>query len=92
MGRHLKIRILGKDKSLEAGEDLLTPTKRPYQIPTKLEEVVTYVIGYELTREDVVKLWSTEDLLLYDKREILVWHHRLKICSFKSLLRLSERG
>ena len=34
-----KIRILGQDKSLEAGEELLTPTKSPPKTPTNLEEV-----------------------------------------------------
>ena len=38
------------------------------------------------------KLWSTEDLLGRDEREILLWHHRLNHCSFKSLIRLYERG
>ena len=34
-----KIRILVQDNILDAGEDLLTPTESPYQIPTNLEEV-----------------------------------------------------
>ena len=34
-----KIRILGQDKSLEAGEDLLTTTESPSQIPNNLEDV-----------------------------------------------------
>ena len=34
-----KIRILGQDKSLESGEDLLTPAKIPSQIPINLEVV-----------------------------------------------------
>ena len=34
-----KICILGQDESLEPGEDLISPTKSPSQIPTNLEEV-----------------------------------------------------
>ena len=34
-----KILILGQNESLEAGEDLLTPTKSPSQTPINLEEV-----------------------------------------------------
>ena len=48
----------------------------PSQIPTDLEEVEKYAVGYELTREYMVKLWSTEDLLVREDRDILVWHHR----------------
>ena len=59
MERHLKIRILGQDKILEAGEDLLTANESPYQIPTNLEEVDNYVIVFNLVREDMAKLWST---------------------------------
>ena len=40
----------------------------------------------------MAKLWSTKDLLRWDKREILFWHHRLNHCSLKSLLGLSKRG
>ena len=45
-----KIRIWGLNESLEAGEDLLTPTKSPPQIPTNLKEVGKDVIGFELMR------------------------------------------
>ena len=58
-----KILILGQDKSLEVGKDLLTTTKRPSQIPTNLEEVDKYSMGVEITREDMAKLWSTYDIL-----------------------------
>ena len=51
-----------------------------------------YAIGAELTREDMDKLWSTEDILVQDERDLLVWHHRLNHCSLKSLIRLSKRG
>ena len=37
------------------------------------------------------KLWSTEGLLVYDKRGLLFWHHRLNHLSLKSLLGLSKR-
>ena len=39
-GDTCKIWIWGQDNSLDAGEDLLTMIKIPYQIPTNLEEVV----------------------------------------------------
>ena len=87
-----KIRIWGQDGSLEAGKDLLTPNKSPYQIPTKLEEVYKDVIGAKLTKEVMAKLCSTEDLLGRYDREILVWHHRLNHFYFKSILILSNRG
>ena len=31
------------------------------------------------------KMWSTEEILGQDKREILVWHHRLNHFYFKYL-------
>ena len=40
----------------------------------------------------MAKLWSAGGLLGRDKREFLVWHHRLIHCNFKPLLRLSKRG
>ena len=86
-----KIRILGQDKSLEAGEDLLAPTESPYKIPTNLEELDKDVIGAYLTKKDMTKLWSTNDLLGWDERELLVWHHRMNHCYFKNLIRLSKR-
>ena len=78
-----KISILGQGESLEAGEDLLTPTKSPYQISTNSEEVDKYAVGDKLTREEMAKLWSTEKLLGWEDMEFLVWHHRMKNCSFK---------
>ena len=38
-GDTCKIWILVQDKSLKAGEDLLTPTKSPYQVLTNLKGV-----------------------------------------------------
>ena len=67
LGRHLQIRILGKIGSLEAGEDLITPTESPYQLPTNLEEADNDVVGSDITREDIAKMWSTEDLLVRGK-------------------------
>ena len=43
-------------------------------------------------REDMDKLWSTEDLLGRDKKELLVWHHRLNHSSFKYLIKISKKG
>ena len=37
------------------------------------------------------KLWSTKDLLGRENRELLVWHHRLNHCFFKSLIKLSNK-
>ena len=51
-----KIRILGQDKSLEAGKDLLTLIKSPLYFPTNLEEVEKDTLGYNLNREDMTKL------------------------------------
>ena len=45
-----KIRILGQEYTLEAGEDPPTPTKIPYQLPTNLEKLDKDVVGDELTR------------------------------------------
>ena len=56
-----------------------------------MEEVETDVIGANLMREDMYKLWLTKDLIGQDEREILVWQHRLNLCSFKYLLRLYRR-
>ena len=87
-----KIQILGQGEIPESGEHLLTPTEIPSQIPTKLEEVGKYVVGDNLTREDMVRTWLTKDPLGRDDRDLLVWNHRLNHCSFKYLLRLSKRG
>ena len=57
-GDTCKISILVQDENIESGEDLLTPTKSPTPIHTKLEEVGKYAIGVNLTREDMFKLWS----------------------------------
>ena len=45
-----KTKILGQDESLEAGEDLLTPTKIPYQISTHLEGADKDAVGDKLMR------------------------------------------
>ena len=63
LGDTCKIRVLGQGEILEAVEDLLTPTESPYQIPTNLEEVDKDTIGAKLAREEIAKLWSSEDLL-----------------------------
>ena len=68
---------MGQEKSLEAGEDLLTPTEITSQIPTNLEKADKYVIGAELTRGYMEKIWSTENLLGRDDRYLLLWHHRM---------------
>ena len=57
---------LGQDKSLEVGEELLTPTERPYQIPTNLEEVDKDPMGVDITREDMANIWSNYELLGQD--------------------------
>ena len=87
-----KIRILGQSKSLEAGKYLLTTNDITSPIPTNLEEVGKYAVGDKLTGEYMANLWSTEDLLVRDEVEILVWHHMLNQCSFKCLLRIPKMG
>ena len=82
---------MGQYDILEAGEDLLTPIKRTSQIPTNLEEVDKYSVRAKLTSDDISKLWSTEDLFGRNKKELLVWHHWMNYCSFKFLIRLSNR-
>ena len=57
-----------------------------------MEEVENYAIKAKITREDMAKMWSTNNLLVRYEREIMVWHHRLNHCYFKSLLRISKRG
>ena len=74
---------MGQNECLEVGEDLLTPTDIQSQIPTNLEEEVKYVVGSELTREDMANIWSTKDLLVWYNRELLVWYNRLSYFSFK---------
>ena len=50
------------------------------------------MIGADITREDIAKLWSAKDLLGQDDRYLLVWYYSLNHLSFKSLIRLSKRG
>ena len=40
----------------------------------------------------MAKLWSTENILVKDDRELLFFHHSLKHLSFKSLVILSKRS
>ena len=82
---------MGQDRRPEAGEELLTLTESPYQLTNNLEEVEIFLVEDDITREDMENPWSTEELLGQDKREILVWHHRLNHWYFKYLLRLSNR-
>ena len=50
------------------------------------------MIGAKIAREDMSKLWSTNDLLGWEVRDLLVWHNMLNNCSFKSLIILPKRG
>ena len=68
---------MGQNKSLAVGEDLLNTTSIPSQITTNLDEVDRYSVGSGLIMEGMAKLRSTKDLWERDKRELLVWHHRL---------------
>ena len=72
MGRHLEIPYFGPRQ--EPGGRLIppNPTNITHQIPTNLEEADKYAVGAKLTREDMDKLWSTEDILGRDKRYLLV--------------------
>ena len=47
-------------------------TESPSQIPTNLEDVGKGAIGSNITREDMAKIWSTEDLLGRYVRVLLV--------------------
>ena len=49
-GNTWKIRILGQYKILEAGEDLLTPPRSPYQLLTNLDWVDKDALLAKLTR------------------------------------------
>ena len=40
------------------------------------------VVGNEITMEDMVKLWSTKDLLGWGESDILSCHHRLNHFTF----------
>ena len=66
-------------------------TNTPSQIPTNLEEVGKDVVGSEITRKGMAKLCSTRELLGWDVRDLLVWHHRLKYCTLNYMLRLYNR-
>ena len=44
-----------------------------------------------LTRKDIFKIWTTEEFLGRHKKGILVCHNKMKIFSFKSLIRLFKR-
>ena len=83
---------MGQEESLEVGEDLLTSTEIPHQIPTNLEEMDKDAVGSNLMREDMAKIWSTKYLLGSYERGLLVWHHWLYHCFLKFLPRLSQRG
>ena len=48
--------------------------------------------GDGLTRENMAKILSKEDLLVQDKRYILVWNHGLNHYSLTYLIRLYKRG
>ena len=50
------------------------------------------MVGSNLKREDMEKLWSTKDILGQDEREILVWYHRMNHFTFKNLIKLSKSG
>ena len=57
-----------------------------------MEEVGKDPLGANIRRGKMAIIWSTKDILGWDKRELLVCYHRLKHYYFKSLLRISKRG
>ena len=57
-----------------------------------MEELDKDRVRYNITWENIAKIWSTKDLLGRDERELLVLHHRIKHCTSKSLLILYKRG
>ena len=72
------------------GYYLLTINKSPSQLTINLKEVYKDVVGAKIMRKDMTKLWSTEDFLGRDMRELLVWHYMMNHCTFKSFLILSK--
>ena len=50
------------------------------------------MVEYKLTRGYMYMLWSTKDLLVWDERYLLVFHHRMNHCTFNFLLGLSNKG
>ena len=56
-----------------------------------MEEVEKDVVIFKIKTDGMAKMQSTEDPLGWDGREIIVWHHRLNHCTFKSLLILSNK-
>ena len=52
---------MGQEEILEAGKELLTLTESPSQTPTNLEEVEKYEVGAKIKREEMAKIWLTED-------------------------------
>ena len=87
-----KIRILGQEETLESEEDLLNANESPLQPPANLEGVENYVVGSGINREDTSKMLSIKDLLVWDEREILFWHHILNHCTLKYLIIWSNTG
>ena len=63
-----KIRIWRQEETLEAGEDILTPTNIPSQLPKNLEVLDKYVLVANIMRDYMAKLWFTNDILGQDER------------------------
>ena len=58
--------------------------------PTNLDEMKKCLVRDELTGEDMANLWSTKELLVWDKRGVLICNHILNHFTFKSIIRLSK--
>ena len=43
-------------------------------------------------RENIAKLWLTNNLLGREERELLFCHQRMNHCTFKNLIRFYKRG
>ena len=80
-----------QEKTLESVYDLLTRTEIPSQLPAIMDNVKIEMVGYKLKNMILDKVCSAKDIFGPDERGVLVWYHRLKHCTFKTLLNLYKR-
>ena len=78
--------------TLEVIEYLLTPTKTPPQPRNNMDDVYRNLVKAKIMRKEMSKLWSYKEILVQDKRGILIWYHRMKQCTSKNITSLSNKG
>ena len=83
---------MGQEEIMEVEGDLLTPIKILLHLPTIMEDTGIEVAGEIMIWEDISKLWYTYDIMGIDKRDILVWQHRLNNCMLNKIIMISKRG